>query len=309
MSSSTYKVLFTCLVVLLCLSFAVCTEKARYDGYQVLRAKIESDKDLAVMKAIYDTDKYDFWGYPSEVMVSPSQIDDVKIILDKHGIDYEVWISDVQEAVDESEIHHTVETQPEERIIRSASVGIAGIEEFDYAVYHRYAELDQWVKDTVARYPNWTEEIIIGRSYEKRVQRAIRILGTRKTEPKEAIWLQGGIHAREWISPATNIYMANQFIEDFVHGDPNVTAILDQFEIYVLPSVNPDGYDYTWNTDRLWRKTDPLIWVLIVLAWTRTEISKLVSEVGELFREYGGDDDDDDANTAHNEAFLMPIYG
>lgn len=30
---------------------------------------------------------------------------------------------------------------------------------------------------------------------------------------------------------------------------------LNNIDIYVLPVANPDGYEYTWTTDRSWRKT------------------------------------------------------
>lgn len=29
------------------------------------------------------------------------------------------------------------------------------------------------------------------------------------------IWIDGGMHAREWVSPATVTYIANQVIEDW----------------------------------------------------------------------------------------------
>jgi carboxypeptidase A4 len=31
--------------------------------------------------------------------------------------------------------------------------------------------------------------------------------------------------------------------------------VLDSHDIYVMPSMNPDGYEYTRNYDRMWRKT------------------------------------------------------
>jgi murein tripeptide amidase MpaA len=68
---------------------------------------------------------------------------------------------------------------------------------------------------------------------------------------KPAMWFDGGIHAREWISPATVMYMLMELVEhDADH--PDLTENLDW---YILPVVNPDGYLYTQTDNRLWRKT------------------------------------------------------
>ncbi|CAF4866652.1 unnamed protein product, partial [Rotaria magnacalcarata] len=32
---------------------------------------------------------------------------------------------------------------------------------------------------------------------------------------KKAVWWDGGIHAREWISPATNIYIAHSLLSSY----------------------------------------------------------------------------------------------
>ncbi len=36
--------------------------------------------------------------------------------------------------------------------------------------------------------------------------------------------------------------------------DPTLTGMLDRAVYYIVPLSNPDGYVYTWTTDRLWRK-------------------------------------------------------
>ena len=64
-------------------------------------------------------------------------------------------------------------------------------------------------------------------------------------------WIQGCMHAREWISPATVMYIAEELISS---KDPRVQAVVSKIEFAVAPCINPDGYKFTWSTDRLWRK-------------------------------------------------------
>ncbi len=63
--------------------------------------------------------------------------------------------------------------------------------------------------------------------------------------------LMTGIHAREWISPAAVLYV----IDTIVQGLPGQDSDLLQLDWHFMPVVNPDGYQYTWDSDRLWRKT------------------------------------------------------
>ncbi len=60
-----------------------------------------------------------------------------------------------------------------------------------------------------------------------------------------------GIHAREWISPAVVMYMVRELTE---RADANADLV-DNLDWYVVPSVNPDGYVFSHEVDRLWRKT------------------------------------------------------
>ena len=58
------------------------------------------------------------------------------------------------------------------------------------------------------------------------------------------------MHAREWISPAVATYLMHELQKD--------TGLLNKMDFYVMPVVNPDGYEYSHTKDRLWRKTRSL---------------------------------------------------
>lgn len=59
-----------------------------------------------------------------------------------------------------------------------------------------------------------------------------------------------GTHAREWITPASVTYIIDQLTEN----RDNHADIVKGLDFYILPVVNPDGYEYSHLKDRLWRK-------------------------------------------------------
>ena len=64
-------------------------------------------------------------------MVSPEEEDSVRALLDQHGLETSVWISDVQRLIDE--------TTPSER-----DRGYTGLVNFDYETYHTFDEVRMW---------------------------------------------------------------------------------------------------------------------------------------------------------------------
>ncbi|KAK3085587.1 hypothetical protein FSP39_005738 [Pinctada imbricata] len=71
---------------------------------------------------------------------------------------------------------------------------------------------------------------------------------------KPNFFIEGGIHSREWISPATVIYMTGQMLSQY-KTNKTFSEFVDKFNWYIVPVVNVDGYVFTWTTDRKWRKT------------------------------------------------------
>jgi len=62
---------------------------------------------------------------------------------------------------------------------------------------------------------------------------------------KRQIFLHGGIHAREWITVTTALYIIQELFD---------SNLLNGFDFYVVPVFNVDGYVYAHSTQRLWRK-------------------------------------------------------
>jgi len=63
--------------------------------------------------------------------------------------------------------------------------------------------------------------------------------------------LHAGMHANEWITPAALTWMVNELADN----SNTYECILDRFDWYFIPVLNPDGYEYSHTVDRLWRKT------------------------------------------------------
>jgi murein tripeptide amidase MpaA len=93
----------------------------------------------------------------------------------------------------------------------------------------------------------------IGRSYEGRPLIVIKI-GEESPAEKPAVWIDAGIHAREWIAPATAVYIIWALVSGY-RSDNTVTSLLSKYDWFILPVVNPDGYEFSNTTDRMWRKT------------------------------------------------------
>ena len=67
-------------------------------------------------------------------------------------------------------------------------------------------------------------------------------------DPRPEIWLQGGLHACEWIGPAVVLRLMDELI---ANSELRGRAIW-----YLLPVVDADGYRRTWAGERFLRTTE-----------------------------------------------------
>lgn len=91
-------------------------------------------------------------------------------------------------------------------------------------------------------------------TYEGRHLYAIKISDNVALDEDEPNFLMvGAHHAREIVTPVLCNYSINQFTTQY-GTDPAITAAVDNYEIWIAPIWNPDGYVYMYNFDNYWRK-------------------------------------------------------
>src|SRR5450432_1115484 len=117
-----------------------------------------------------------------------------------------------------------------------------------FAEFRDYQAISARVQELAVLAPDRAEAKVIGTSIEGRPLWALRI-GNGPTK----ILLDGTQHAREWISAMVTTCVADRLVRDY-DRDPAIKALVDRAELWVVPVVNPDGYQFSWSTSRYWRK-------------------------------------------------------
>lgn len=120
---------------------------------------------------------------------------------------------------------------------------------FSLDQYNLLDDIYEFLERIQSEHPDRATIINIGESYEGRPLKVIKI-STNENNP--VIFIEANIHAREWISSATALWTINELLTT---TNATVKAITDSVTWYILPVTNPDGYQFTHDEYRLWRKT------------------------------------------------------
>ncbi len=102
--------------------------------------------------------------------------------------------------------------------------------------------------------------LVIGRSLQGREIWVVKVSDHPELDEDEPeVLFNSLIHAREGMSLMSLLYFLRWLAGEYGSSD-SVTALVDSRELYFLPVVNPDGFDYNWRQYRdyhqfsLWRK-------------------------------------------------------
>ena len=138
--------------------------------------------------------------------------------------------------------------------VRETKYGLAKIVNPDVSAYHSYQEVGQALKELEQQYPSLCERVSLGKSALGREIWGLRITEGADTEPahqKTGVVITGCHHAREWMTVEVPIHSAQKLLED---QSPEGKERLAKSEIWIVPLVNPDGYEYSRQHDNMWRK-------------------------------------------------------
>ncbi|XP_072111106.1 carboxypeptidase B-like isoform X2 [Mobula birostris] len=218
----------------------------QYARDKVLRLKPENEQHLQFLRDMAPALKMDFWQPSSLELVTTNSTVDLRVpatsISETHfrlkeiGLKYDVLIDDMKTLM---------ENQFDQKDNNSTC--------YNYEKYHRWIEIESWMKKITYENPRLISLFRIGRSYENRSIYILRV-GKRTHTVKPTIFMDCGIHAREWISPAFCQWFVMKAVQSF-GTNCTMDTLLNKLDFLIVPVINVDGYVYSWTKDRLWRKT------------------------------------------------------
>ena len=98
---------------------------------------------------------------------------------------------------------------------------------------------------------------VLGHTHQGRELIALKLTQGAREVPdgsRPAVLYSSNQHAREWISVEVNRRTLLHFISSWRANDKATKDLLKSTELWFVISANPDGYQYTFDTERLWRK-------------------------------------------------------
>lgn len=239
------KIILIAIVAILQIS-CFCEAQGNFTGHKLLGVFASDDKELEILQELSADPKIDFWNDPVTVYekvnirIPPDVAKDLEQKFLGEGIDFYVVTDDLQTWVDK------------ERQENPPDTALAGRQrDFRLDMYHTFDAISAYIDTVGTRYSGIASVQTLGTTYEGNPIKGLKIGSNGYNKP--VIWMDAGIHAREWVAPATAVYIINNLVNGY-EKDPEITQLVNKFDWYIFPVVNPDGYKFTWTVNRMWRK-------------------------------------------------------
>ncbi|GBP70044.1 Carboxypeptidase B [Eumeta japonica] len=218
----------------------------KYEGHQLFRvrgpaaeiAALEYELDLLSAKPATRSQS---GVLDAVVRLSPSEREQWLPYFEGHGLSHSLIAENL------AELLRTEEARIQSSRIAAKRSG----KSISWDTYYRHEEINDYLDSLGAEYPQLVTVINAGLSYEGRQIKYVRISTTRFEDlRKPVIVIDAAVHAREWVTPPVALYIIHQLVVELAAAD-----LTEQVDWIIIPVANPDGYEYSIDEDRLWRKT------------------------------------------------------
>uniref|UniRef100_A0A915JAT4 Peptidase M14 carboxypeptidase A domain-containing protein n=1 Tax=Romanomermis culicivorax TaxID=13658 RepID=A0A915JAT4_ROMCU len=247
-------------LLLLFVTIIYVSPNENQDSHILIRARPSNDEQLQFLKSMLKMPSkfgVDFWteslklSFPVDIMVESGRFEEFKANFDKVGLKYNVTMENVRKIIETQSKKHRIKNLIGKFAQRDdASSG------FRIDRYNSYMQIVEYLKRLQDTFPDIVLTFAIGNSYENRPLQVIKI-GRNTGIAKKSVWIDAGIHAREWISPATALYIINELVTKY-SSDNEIRKYVDTLDWHIMPVLNADGYEYSRTSTvtrvRLWRK-------------------------------------------------------
>ncbi|KAJ3346100.1 hypothetical protein HDU91_007138 [Kappamyces sp. JEL0680] len=203
-----------------------------------MRFTTSTPEQRALLDALSKSLRLDVWSHGSteavDIRIPPELMHQVQQATS--SLPSSVLVENVQDLVDQEAAHSSAHSA---RLSGSSDLTAA-------TVFSDYQDAATYVS-FLSSLPGATVITLPGKTYEGR-----SIQGVKFGTGAKQIVMNGGIHAREWISSSVVTQIANFLLS----SDANAAKFLSAFTFHIIPVLNVDGYAYTRSPsgDRMWRK-------------------------------------------------------
>ncbi|OXA62384.1 zinc carboxypeptidase [Folsomia candida] len=225
-----------CLVFVGLIALAL-SKQVKYDNYKVFRITPQTEEERKVLLDLEENNPgVVFWkhvrqvGLPVDIMVPPHLLPMMEEGVKGRVLNMQEMVDDVQSLIN-AEAQSSLNAAPR----------------LSWDAYYPVNEIYQFLDDTAAAHSAIATTGSFGNSFENRPLRFIRL--NKGNTAKPIIFIDANIHAREWITNTIATWITKELLEGEAQG------WLDTFNFVIVPVMNPDGYEYSRTTDRMWRKT------------------------------------------------------
>ena len=217
---------------------ALMTQAGRYDGWRIADMTIDN---LSQARWLQERGARSLSCIDHAGQLPMLVTDDMLELARNRGIDASVIVFDVED--------HIRNEAAARRAARSEGRGGW------YSDFRTWPEVNARLQQLADASPDLVTLFEAGTTHEGRSIMGVRITAPGDASTRARILFNGCQHAREWIAVMVPMYIADQLIAGYA-SDEDMTALLSEAEIVIVPIVNPDGYEYTYapSGDRYWRK-------------------------------------------------------
>jgi len=219
---------------------SIVAYRASYEGYNLFAVTPTTKLHLDLLEEMekYNTG-FTFWKSPSrvnrvvDIMVAPHKMPEFLKLMDTSNMLCMLRLYNLEWVIEEfrNDTEHATT--------------------FDFDNYHTLERIYGYLDTLALTYPDRVEVIVAGTSFQGRQIKGVKVTSP-DSEFAPGIFIEGGMNGREWISPATVMYILDSLLNR--PNENHLPEIFTKHTWYIFPVLNPDGYVYTHTTDRLWNK-------------------------------------------------------
>ncbi|XP_042887711.1 carboxypeptidase A1-like [Penaeus japonicus] len=229
-----------CCAVLVLTAGCVAGFQEELRGHQIweLPSVVPADLENLLREGLLDSLGHS--GSSRKFHVPASSLDNARRILKDQDVEYKVVVDDLAAHLQgERRRRREAQTKADEEC--KANSCPAPLSD----AYMTFQQMEYYLREINSTHSPRISVTSIGKSVEGRDIWMVHVRSGGCAQGK-SVYLECGIHAREWISPAVCLHILSKLAV--------MCGVTRTFNVYLVPMANPDGYIYSWETNRMWRK-------------------------------------------------------